>query len=273
MSILHAIILGLVQGITEFLPISSSGHLALVPWLFGWDHFGGDDVVENAFDVALHLGTLVGAVVYLRSDVSRYASAGLRWLARRGPLTGDARMAWLLAATAVPTGLLGMVVVATTEDLGDRTWLVAVSLIVFGVAMYVVDRRPAHRVGDDLRLVDALMLGTAQGLAFQPGVSRSGVTLTVARGLGIRREDATRLVFLMSLPVIAGAGLVKAPDLVVPDGWMAAFAWGTLAAAVSGWLAVRWMLKLVARSGLGGFAAYRVVVGVGVLVLLATSFR
>ena len=273
MSVLHAIILGLVQGLTEFLPVSSSGHLALVPWLFGWDHFGGDDTLENAFDVALHLGTLVGSAAYLRSDVARYGSAGLGWLKVRGPLTGDARVAWLLVATAVPTGMLGIAVLAVTDDLGDRTWLVAVSLIVFGLALYLADRRPSGRGVDDLRLRDALVLGTAQGLAFQPGVSRSGVTLTVARGLGLDRGDATRLVFLMSLPVIAGAGLVKAPDLVVPTGWWGAFAWGTLAAAISGWFAVHWMLRLVARTGFGGFAVYRVVVGASVLVLLASSFR
>jgi len=272
-STLHAIILGLVQGLTEFLPISSSGHLALVPWLFGWDHFGGDDVLENAFDVALHLGTLMGSIVYLRSDVIRYGTAGMGWLKKRGPLSGDARVAWLLAATAVPTGILGLLVVAVTDDLGDRTWLVAVSLIVFGLVLYLADRRPSDRGLDDIRLRDALLLGVAQGLAFQPGVSRSGVTLTVARGVGIEREAATRLVFLMSLPVIAGAGLVKASDLVVPAGWWGPFIWGTLAAAVSGWFAVHWMLRFVARVGFGGFAVYRVAVGVGVLVLLASSFR
>ncbi len=273
MSIIHAVILGLVQGLTEFLPVSSSGHLALVPWLFGWDHFGGDDTLENAFDVALHLGTLIGSVVYLRSDVARYSSAAMGWFKDRGPLIGDVRVAWLLATTAVPTGILGMVVLAATDDLGDRTWLVAVSLIVFGVALYLADRHHGSRKVDDLRLRDALLLGTAQGLAFQPGVSRSGVTLTVARGMGIEREAATRLVVLMSLPIIAGAGLVKASDLVVPTDWWGAFVWGTLAAAVSGWFAVHWMLRLVARTGFGGFAIYRVGVGVGVLVLLASSFR
>ena len=219
MSVLHAILLGLVQGLTEFLPVSSSGHLALVPWLLGWDSFGGDDALENAFDVALHLGTLMGAVAYLRSDVARYGGAGMRWLRVRGPVGGDARVAWLLAATAVPAGLLGLLVLAVTEDLGDRTWLVAVCLIVFGVVMYLADRRPGTRGLHDLRLRDALLLGTAQGLAFQPGVSRAGVTLSVGRGLGLEREAATRLVFLMSLPVVAGAGLVKAAALAVPAGW------------------------------------------------------
>ena len=267
MPILHAILLGLVQGLTEFLPVSSSGHLALVQWLFGWDYFGGDDALENAFDVALHLGTLIGAVAYLRADVVRYGRAGLRWLVVRGPLAGDSRTAALLVATAVPTGLLGLGVLWTTTDLGDRTWLVAVCLLAFGVVLWLADRRPGDRGIADLSL------GVAQGLAFQPGVSRSGAVLSVARGLHLEREAAARLAFLMSLPVIAGAGLVSALDLSVPTGWWAPFAVGTLAAAVSGWWAVHLVLRLVVRVGFGGIAAYRVVTGLTVLALLATPLR
>ena len=273
MPLLHAILLGLVQGLTEFLPVSSSGHLALLPWLFGWDDFGGDGSLEAAFDVALHLGTLLGAVVYLRADVVRYVTAGTGWLVRRGPLAGDARTDMLLATTAVPTGFLGLVVVSTTGDLGDRTWLVAVCLIVFGIVMWVADRRPGQRGFEDLSFGEAVTLGIAQGLAFQPGVSRSGVTLSVARGMRLEREPAARLVFLMSLPVIAGAGLVSAIDLSVPPGWWVPFLAGTAAAAVSGGLAVHLMLRLMTRVGLAAFAGYRVVVGLGVLGLLATSLR
>tara|TARA_B100001105_G_scaffold3030_1_gene2186 strand:- start:5172 stop:5993 length:822 start_codon:yes stop_codon:yes gene_type:complete len=271
--ILHAILLGLVQGLTEFLPVSSSGHLALVPWLFGWDDFGGDASLAGAFDVALHLGTLLGAVFYLRADVVRYLSAGTGWLVRRGPLVGDARTALLLATTAVPTGLLGLVVVSATGDLGDRTWLVAVCLVAFGIVMWVADRRPGERGFEDLSFGEAVTLGIAQGLAFQPGVSRSGVTLSVARGMRLERESAARLVFLMSLPVIAGAGLLSAIDLSVPSGWWAPLLVGMAAAAVSGGLAVHLMLRMVARMGLAAFAGYRVVVGLGVLVLLASSLR
>ena len=282
MSILHAILLGLVQGLTEFLPVSSSGHLELVPWLFGWDHFDGDARLEDAFDVALHVGTLGGAAYYLRSDLARYLGAGWGWL-RAGagvPPTGDARTALLLAVTAVPTGILGLVVVAATDDLGGRTWLVATCLIAFGVALWVADRRGGRgagrgdgRVMADLSLANAVVLGVAQGLAFQPGVSRSGVTISVARTMGVERTEAARLAFLMALPVIAGAGLLSAVDVVVPAGWWPPFIAGMVAAAVSGWVAVHFLLRFVARSGLGGFAAYRVVLGLGVLALLATGVR
>ncbi len=277
MSILHAVVLGLVQGLTEFLPVSSSGHLELVPWLFGWDDFGSDVRLENAFDVALHLGTLVGAVYYLRSDVARYLRAGWGWLrsgAGTAP-TGDARTSCLLAVTAVPTGLLGLLVVGMTDDLGGRIWLVATCLIVFGVLLWVADRRDDYdgREMADLSFPNAVMLGLAQGLALQPGVSRSGVTLSVARTLRVERTEAARLVFLMSLPVIAGAGLLSAADVAVPPGWWSPFIAGMVAAAVSGWLAVHLLLRMLAWTGLGGFAVYRVLLGLGVLALLASGVR
>lgn len=281
MPILHAILLGLVQGLTEFLPVSSSGHLALVPWLFGWDDFGGDPALEDAFDVALHLGTLVGAVAYLRADVFRLGRAGLGWfwsggwLRSGGRPEGDARTACLLVATAVPTAALGLVVLAVAGDLGDRTWLVATCLVAFGLVMWRVDRRAGSGGTSmaDLSFGRAAWLGVAQGLAFQPGVSRSGVVLTVARGMGVERSEAARLSFLMALPVVFGAGLVSFGDLTVPSGWWAPFLVGTLASAVSGWVAVHVLLRVVVRAGLGGFAAYRVVAGLAVLTLLVAGVR
>ena len=273
MSVLHAIFLGLVQGFPEFLPISSNGHLTLVPWLFRWDDFSGNVTLERVFDVALHLGTLVGAVAYLWRDITHYLGAGARWLVKRGPLTGDARVAWLLVATAVPTAVIGVVVLVVGGDPGHRIWLVAVCLAAFGVLLRIADYRPRDRQPTDLRFAEAFLLGAAQGLAFQPGVSRAGVALTTARWLRVDRAEAARFVFLMSLSVIAGAGLVKLDDLAVPGGWWPAFAFGTAAAALSGWVAVGWMLRLLSRVGFGGFMAYRLVVGATVLVLLATPWR
>ena len=266
MSLLHALLLGIVQGITEFLPVSSSGHLALIPWLFGWDDFAGDPALENAFDVSLHLGTLVGAAAYLRDDIRRYGTALLASVAGRSHDATDARIGGILLVTVLPAGLIGLLVLSSTTDLGDRTWLVAVSLIGFGLLLGAADRRPGARDPGSLRVRDALLLGAAQGLAVPPGVSRSGAALTAARLLGIERVAAARLVFLMSLPVIAGAGLVSAFDVRVPSEWWSAFAVGTLAAAVSGWFAVHGMLRLLARRGVGGIVAYRVLVGLAVLV-------
>ncbi len=275
MPVLHAILLGIVQGFTEFLPVSSSGHLVIVPWLFGWEDFGGNGRLENAFDVALHMGTLVGVMAYLRSDVVRYLRAGLGWI-RSGigaAPVGDARTFCLLAVTALPTAFIGLMVIVATEELGDRVWLVAACLIVFGLLLWIADHRSGDRGIEDLSFAKALVLGIAQGLAFQPGVSRSGVTLSVARLFRLERTEAARFVFLMSLPVIAGAGLVSVVDITVPSDWWLPFLAGMAAAAISGWLAVHGLLRLLARTGFGGFAAYRLVIGLGVLTLLATGTR
>ncbi|HJP15720.1 MAG TPA: undecaprenyl-diphosphate phosphatase [Acidimicrobiales bacterium] len=273
MSLLHALILGLVQGVTEFLPVSSSGHLAVVPWLFGWNDFGGNNALENAFDVALHLGTLLGATIYLRSDIARYSKAAVTWISSREPLNGDSRIAVFLALTVIPTGLIGAAAVSFTEDLGDRIWLVGGCLILFGFVLWVTDQRKVTREVQELTLGHALVLGAVQGLAFQPGVSRSGVTISAFRFLGISRVEAARLTFLMSLPVIAGAGIVKVFEVEIPSDWWLPFLLGMGAAALSGWLSVRWLIRLVSRTSFQGVTIYRIAIGIIVLVLLASGVR
>ncbi len=275
MSILHAIVLGVVQGLSEFLPISSSGHLELVPWLFGWDDFA-DDKLEQAFDVALHIGTLVGAASYLWRDIVRYTSAGVGGLIRRD-LDQDGRIAWFLVASAVPAALTGVLLEDVIFDLSGRIALIAVMLIAFGLLLLVADRLPGVRQQSSFSLRDALLMGGGQALALQPGVSRSGVTLTVSRFLGFTRDAAARLAFLMSLPIIAGAGLFRAVSVVqdggVPDDLVAGFVAGMVASAVTGWFAVWWMLQFVRRRTFAPFVAYRVVAGLAVLGLVAVGFR
>jgi len=269
MSLFHALLLGILQGVTEFLPVSSSGHLAIVPWLFGWDDFAGDQALENAFDVALHLGTLIGAVVYLRTDIRQLVKACSASLLGRSHDVAAARRGCLVALTALPTGLIGLTVFLAMEDLGDRIWVVCTCLSAFGVLLFFADRRDGDRTFDSLSVREALLLGVVQGLAFQPGVSRSGVVLTMARGIGLERVAAARLAFLMSLPVIAGAGLVSMMDISLPNGWWPAFLVGMAASAVSGWFAVHWMLQFLSRRGLRGLAVYRILVGLSLLLLLA----
>lgn len=273
MPLLHALILGFVQGMTEFLPVSSSGHLAIVPWLFGWDDFGANNALENAFDVALHLGTLIGAIVYLRSDIARYSKAAVSWMRSSESPSGDSRIAIFLALTVIPTGLIGAAALSFTKDLGDRIWLVGSCLIVFGFVLWIADQRKATREIQELTFGHALLLGAVQGLAFQPGVSRSGVTISAFRFLGISRVEAARLTFLMSLPVIAGAGLVKAFEVEIPSGWWLPFLIGMSAAAISGWLSLHWLIRLVSRTSFQGVTIYRVLAGVFVLLLLASGVR
>ena len=269
MEILHAIVLGVVQGLSEFLPISSSGHLELTRWLFGWDDLTPE--VETSFDVAVHMGTLLGAIAYLRKDVMKYLRAGFAPLQGRA-LDTDGRIAWFLVASAVPAGITGVLLKDQITDL-DSIAMIAVMLIVFGVLLLLADRLPERRALDDFTLRDALLMGVGQALALQPGVSRSGATLTVSRYLGFERDSAARLVFLMSLPVIAGAGIFSLLDAEIPNNFWPPFLWGMAASAITGWLAVWGTLQLVRTHTFLPFVIYRISLGVAVLVILATGWR
>jgi undecaprenyl-diphosphatase len=204
---LHAIILGIVQGLSEFLPISSSGHLLLVPDLFGWNDFGGNDSLEKSFDVALHLGTLIAALWYFRHDLLVYVHAALHSLRVRAIETTEARLAWLLLFSAIPGAIIGAAFQSTIEDeLGDPI-LIGINLIVFGLVLDWADRAPALRPTDDYHARDATVMGIAQAIALAPGVSRSGVTISAGRWLRFDRESATRLSFMMAIHITAGATL------------------------------------------------------------------
>lgn len=276
MSVLHAIVLGIVQGLSEFLPISSSGHLALARWALGWDDFAGDQTLTKSFDVAVHLGTLTGAVTYFWRDIVRLTKRGLGdLLERRRPFSDDGRLAWLLVLSAVPAGIVGGLFNDTIESLDDQIWLIAVMLIVFGLVMLWADRLGGDREGDDFRTSDSLLMGLGQALALQPGVSRSGVTMTVGLWRRFRRDQAARLAFLMSIPVIAGAGAFQAVQVFseggIPADFRAAFFWGMVSSAITGWFAVWLTLRIVRAYSFLPFVIYRVVLGVVVLLALAVG--
>ena len=279
MPIIHAIVLGIVQGLAEFLPISSSGHLAVVPWLFGWDDFGGDDSLAKAFDVALHIGTLAGAMAYFWRDIVRYGREGLRLLVpanRREPST-DGRIAVLLLVSAVPAAVTGFLLNDAIETLDDEFWLIGVMLVVGGGLLLVADRLGGVRDADEFRLRDALAMGLGQALALQPGVSRSGVTITVSRWMGFERAAAARLSFLMSMPIIAGAGLYKLLDVLgeggIPSDFVVPFAVGMATSAVTGFVAVWGTIRFVQTRTFSPFVIYRFVVGAAVVALAATGFN
>ena len=280
MPVLHAIVLGIVQGLSEFLPISSSGHLEVVPWLLGWDDFAGAPAVERAFDVAVHIGTLVGAVAHFRRDLLRLARAGVgsitsgRWWRSDD---GDARQAWLLLLSAVPAAIVGATFAEALETTGEQEWLVGLMLVVFGLVLWWADRLGGHRSVDEWRGRGALTMGLAQALALQPGVSRSGVTITAGRWIGLDRDAAARLSFLMSIPIIAGAGLFSWFDLRqaggLPEGLAAPFAWAGVASAATGYLAVWATLRLVRTHSFAPFVVYRVVFGTAVILVALTNLR
>lgn len=271
MSILHAIVLGIVQGLTEFFPVSSSGHLALVPWLFGWDDFGDNESLAKAFDVALHLGTLVGAVAYFWQDLIRLLRSGLAVLF--GERTDDGRIAWLLVASAIPAAITGVLFAPSIEQLDDEIWLIAIMLILGGLLLLWADRLHGERPAESFGLRDSMLMGLGQALALQPGVSRSGVTITTSRWLGFDRTAAARLSFLMSIPIIAGAGLYSFLDISseggIPSEFYAPFAAGMVSSAITGYIAVWATIKLVSTRSFAPFVVYRVLLGLGILALWA----
>ncbi len=299
MSLVQAVFLGLLQGLTEFFPVSSSAHLELVPWLAGWDLFDGDTELENTFDVAVHVGTLVGAAAYLRRDIARYVSA-LWHAARSGSLRArpdardqtdarnqtDAIVALSLAVSAVPAALVGVALEDRLLSLAEEPLLIAALLAGFGWLLWWTDASAtAGRQQSGFGIRDALTMGIAQAAALLPGVSRSGVTMMAGRWRGFDRAAAARLAFLMSLPLIAGAGVYRAGTLsAAPTGdQIAMLVVGGVTAAVSSWAGVGAMLWLLRRTGSGSgnerrspfalFAGYRTAVALVVLLVIVTGLR
>ena len=264
MSLFQAVVLGIVQGLTEFLPVSSSAHLALVPWIFGWRDPG------LAFDVALHLGTLVAVLWFFRDEWVRLVrSAWSIATTRRLDTPEKRRVVYLIIAT-IPGGIAGLLLSHYAETYFRSPTLIATTLIVMGVLLWAADKvAPQSRDLDRMTWADALALGIAQCFALVPGVSRSGSTITAGRALGFRRESAAVFSFLMSMPITAAAALKEVPAALHEQGLSAAIVIGVLASGISGWLAISVLLKYVARHSYGAFAVYRVLLGIGVLILVA----
>jgi undecaprenyl-diphosphatase len=274
-SSLQAIVLGLVQGATEFAPVSSSGHLILVPWIFGWVLIGDADV-RKSFDVALHMGTLLGALIYFREDVVRYAGAWFRSIGARRLSTPDERIAWALVLGTIPGAIAGALFENVIQEELGAPWLIAVMLVAFGLLLVFVDRRSrSDRAFGAIGPREGLLLGTAQALALQPGVSRSGVTITAARAMGLDRESAARFSFLLSLPIIAGAGAFKAVDLAQTglQGQAEEFVAGIVASAISGFIVIWGLLKYLKRHDFTVFLWYRVALAALVAILIVANVR
>jgi undecaprenyl-diphosphatase len=273
----QALVLGLVQGTTELLPISSSGHLILVPWLADWAYLKEHDAFNQTLDVALHLGTLVAVVLYFRHDLRRLVSAWLRTLRRRQIDTPSERIAWLIIAATVPAAIAGAVGEnLIVEKLGEP-WQIAILLALFGGLLYLADRRPVSRNMSQIGLKSAVAIGLAQTLSLMPGVSRSGVTITAGRYLGLDRDSAARFSFLLLVPITFGAvaykgiGDVLLADL--PPGMVGPFLVGTLASLASGLAAISALLGYVRRHDYSIFVVYRVIAAAVVLLLIASGVR
>ena len=273
----QAFVLGIVQGLTELLPVSSSGHLILVPWLGEWTYLEQHDAYNQTFDVALHLGTLVAVVAYFRRDIAVLAVALAGSIARRRIRTPAERTAWLVAVATVPAALVGALGESLIASHLGEPWQIAIFLAVFAGVLWLADRRPERKAMDEVGLRGAFGIGCAQALALMPGVSRSGITISAARFLGVTRDEAARLSFLLLAPITLGAVLLKGVTDVLlgdlPAGWEGPFLVGTLAAAGSGLLAIQALLGYVRRHDYSVFVDYRLIAAAIVLLLIAGGVR
>ncbi len=276
MSVLEALLLGIVQGLTEFLPISSSGHLILVPWLQDYTFLQQHDAFNRTFDVALHVGTLAAVIAYFRVELAAMVVAFFRTLRRRRIAPGDERLAWVVLLGTIPAVIVGGLAGSFIDDHLAEPWLIGINLIVFGIVLYVADRRPQRRRVDDVTIGQGIWIGVAQALALVPGVSRSGITISAGRFLGLDRDSAARVSFLLLVPATAGAAALKGYETIekgVPNGVVGPVIVGMIAAAVSGYLAIAGLLAFVRHNSYDVFVVYRIVVGILVLLLIATGVR
>jgi undecaprenyl-diphosphatase len=276
MSELEALLLGVVQGLTEFLPISSSGHLILVPWLQDYTFLEHHQSFNKTFDVALHAGTLVAVISYFRIELGRMIAGFFHTLRRREIGEGDERLAWVIVIGTIPAVIAGGLGESFIEDNLGEPWMIGILLIVFGLVLLSADRRPQERSLERVRLRDGLYIGLAQVLALAPGVSRSGITISAGRYLHLDRDTAARVSFLLLAPVTAGAVVYKGYKALtegLPHDVAGPMIVGTIAAAISGYLAIAALLALVRRHSYEPFVVYRVIAGATVLLLIATGVR
>ena len=276
MSWLEALLLGIVQGLTEFLPISSSGHLILVPWLQDHTFLRENESFNKTFDVALHVGTTIAVIGYFRRELITLLVAFLRSLLRRGIEGSQERLAWVIAVGTVPAAIVGGLGAGWIDGNLGEPWMIAIQLIVFGLVLGWADRLPQRRGMERVRVRDGLYIGIAQALALAPGTSRSGITISAARYLGFDRDSAARISFLLLVPAATGAAIVKAVEALqegLPEGVAGPMLVGVIASGISGFLAIAWLLAYVRRRSYELFVIYRVLVGIGVLLLIATGVR
>jgi undecaprenyl-diphosphatase len=276
MSILQALVLGIVQGLTEYIPVSSTAHLILVPWLLGWDF---SQETTFVFNVLVQWGTLVGVLIYFRRDIVAILRAVINGLLQRKPLgTLEARIGWLVVIATIPAVIAGLLFKKYIEQLYSLYIVIAVVLILGGFLMMAAERwgKRQREVGK-MTIVDSIVIGLWQVLAMIPGVSRSSATISGAMLRDFTREDAARFSFLMSIPALLGAGVVALKDLFEVKGLLASLAAplavGFLAAAISGYLSIRWLLGYLKSRPLNRFIFYRFAFGALCIVVILLGLR
>jgi len=276
MSILQALILGIIQGLTEYIPVSSTAHLILVPWLLGWNF---SQETKFVFDILVQWGTLLGVTIYFWRDIVAIVRAVIQGLLQRKPLgTLDARIGWLVVIATIPAVIGGLLFKKYVEQLYSLYIVIAIMLILGGFLMLAAERWGKRKRGvEKMTIIDSIIIGVWQVLALIPGISRSSATISGAMLRDFNREDAARFSFLMSIPALLGAGVVALKDLFSVPGLLAALAAplavGFIAAAISGYLSIRWLLGYLKSRPLNRFVFYRFAFGALCIIVILLGLR
>ncbi len=266
MEIYQAIILGVVQGLTELLPISSSAHLNLIPIIFNWS-------VPESFDVALHFGTLLAIGIFFFKDWLQLIAGGFKKVFKKENSV-EGRMFWYIVAATIPGGAIGFILDKYAEDILTKPLIIAIALIVMGIILYIVDKKSESITEyKDMTFKQTFLIGLSQALAFIPGVSRSGVTMTTARAMKVKRESAAKYSFMLSAPIVLGAVVFKLGDFidyfkVAGQTGIIAFILGVLVSFIVGIIVIKFLLEYLKKGSFKIFAIYRVIIGLIVIAWL-----
>ena len=266
MEIYQAVILGVVQGLTELLPISSSAHLNLIPTIFNWS-------VPESFDVALHFGTLLAIGIFFFKDWLKLIAGGFKKIFKKEDST-EGRMFWYIVAATIPGGIIGFILDKYAEDFLTKPLIIAIALIVMGIILYLVDKNAKSETEyENMTFKQTFLIGLSQALAFIPGVSRSGITMTTGRAMGVKRESTAKYSFMLSAPIVLAATVFKLGDFidyfaVASTTGIIAFVLGVLVSFIVGIIVIKFLLNYLKKGSFKIFAVYRVVVGLLVIAWL-----
>lgn len=264
MQIYQSIILGIIQGLTELLPISSSAHLNIIPWLFGWFDQPGFKEAFEGFDVALHFGTLLAIGIYFFKDWIGLIKGGYNQVVKKKSLA-EGKMFWYIVLATIPGGIIGFILDKFVGDNLTKPLIIAIALIVMGIILYIVDKKAKNIIDyEQMTLKQTFLIGLSQALAFIPGVSRSGITMTTARTMGIKREAAAKYSFMLSAPIVLAATVFKLKDFV----FSLPFFIGILISFIVGIFVIKFLLNYLRKGSFKGFAIYRVIFGIIIIAVL-----
>lgn len=263
MSIFQAIFLGIIQGLTELLPISSSAHLTLIPWIFNWTNSESFNIAFEAFDVALHAGTLFAIVIFFFKDWLALIKGGFNQVVKKEK-SFEGKMFWYLVLSTIPGAIIGFVLDKFLENILSKPLIIAIALIVMGIILYFVDKKSKSDIDyEHMNLKQTFLIGLSQTLAFIPGISRSGITMTTGRLMGIKRESVAKYSFLLSTPIVFGATILKFGDFV----FSIPFVIGILTSFLVGLGVIKFLLEYLKKGSFKAFAIYRVIFGIIILAL------